>query len=185
MNRWNQLLLCLGMTLAAVGLMGSGFRSVRAMPACPARSAAMPVVSWLVDHLDSVTVHRFGVVEGNLVEVGGYPKTSTDPAFLSRVLSLSGSYVRWNGYDSPSPFGAFYYPRWGNWYTELELHVDSAAYYVWMWRSERYNRGRLLVFTFADLDVGTDSQGQHAGEHNFCMASLPVAVIERLERLLP
>ena len=39
-----------------------GLKTPSLAVACPARSAAMPVVSWLVDHVDSVTVDRFSFV---------------------------------------------------------------------------------------------------------------------------
>src|SRR5689334_23135543 len=112
MGSVSQRVLQLGIVIVVIGLVFGMPRPSLAAVTCPARSAAMPVVRWLVDRLDSVTIHRFQVVNGSLVEPAGYPKTSADPAFLKGVLSLSGSYVRWNGYDSPSPFGAFYYPRY-------------------------------------------------------------------------
>lgn len=150
-------LMRLGIVVGAIALTMTSPRPTQAKVTCPARSAAMPVVSWLVDHIDSVTVHHLTSQNDSLVEVDGYPKTSTDPAFINAVLSLTGSYVPWNGYDSPSPFGSFYYPRWGNWYAEYELRTSQEVYYAWMWRSARYNRERLLVFTFSDMETGTDS----------------------------
>jgi hypothetical protein len=174
----------LGIGIVIIGLALAPPKPGLAAVSCPPKSAAIPVVSWLINQLDSVTIHRFSVLNGRQVEVRGYPKTSTDPAFLEGVLNLTGAYVQWNGYNSPSPFGAFYYPRWGDWFAQYELRTGQDVYFVWMWRSTRYNRARLLVFTFADLQSSTDSQGQHEGQHHFCMTAVPVWVIERLEQAL-
>lgn len=144
----------------------------------------MPVVSWLLNQIDSVTVHHFNLVNNQLVEVSGYPTTTADPNFIKGVLNLTGTYVKWNGYDAPSPFGYFYYPNWGSWYAEYELRVGQAVYSVWMWRSRRYNTGSLLVFTFSDMAQAADSSGQHAGQHDFCMTAVPVWSIRRLESSL-
>jgi hypothetical protein len=155
-----------------------------AAPNCPAKSAAMPVVSWLLGQVDSVTVHHFNLVNNQLVEASGYPITTADPDFLQRLLNLTGSYVKWNGYDAPSPFGYFYYPNWGSWYAQYELHVGGAVYSIWMWRSRRYYTGSLLVFTFSDMAQAADGSGQYAGQHDFCMTAVPVWSLNRLESSL-
>ncbi len=167
--------------IAAISLAAAFNRPALSAPTCPARSAAMSVVGWLVARADAVTIHRYSSVNGNLVEADGYPKTSTDQSFVNAVLHLTGSYVRWNGYNSRSPFGSFYYPNWGAWYAKYEVHSGPDVHYVWMWRSYWRNPGSLLAFTFADMAQGTDSKGQHQGEHDFCMTSVPVWVVNRLQ----
>ncbi len=170
--------------IAAIGLTTMFNRPALAAANCPARSAAMPVVSWLLGQIDSVTIHHLTLVNNQLVEVSGYPVTTAEPKFLNGLLNLTGTYVKWNGYDAPSPFGSFYYPNWGNWYAQYELRVGPAVYSVWMWRSYRFNTGMLLVFTFKDMLQSADGSGQHTGDHDFCMTAVPLWSIRRLESAL-
>src|SRR5690348_13045179 len=92
----------LALLVCVVGLNFTIYQPTHAMEDCPEKSRAMPVISWLVAHIDSVTVRRFKVVNGESVEAEGYPKTTENPQFINNLLTLIGSFVQWNGYDSPS-----------------------------------------------------------------------------------
>ncbi len=156
----------------------------QALAACPARSDSIPVVSWLLNHIDSVTVHRFRWPSGGLTEEPGYPKVVNDPTVLNNLLHLTGSYVPWNGYDSNTTFGDFYYPTSGSWYDEYELHADGTVYPLWIGRSELHNTRNVLAFLFRDMQANADANGQHMGNHHFCMASVPLVKLGQLDLMM-
>jgi hypothetical protein len=123
---------------------------------CPA-GKSIPVVSWLMNHLDGALIKGIPVTEKPL---------------LDTILNLHGVPVPWNGYLSPSPFGPFGYPNNGAWLDTFLLFSDGERYELWFWHSDRLVTDRVLVFMFKDMEYRTDGKGQHNGQHDFCMANV-------------
>lgn len=149
---------------------------------CPS-GPTVPVVSWLTQHIDSVTAHYLWWRPGNSLSPVRYGGTAvhTDAKFINGLLSLTGAYVKWNGYNSATPFGDFTYPRDGEWYEWYEIRTGQNVYQIWIWSPLKYTQDARLVFTFADMQQTTDGHGQHMGEHDFCMASVSRSAINKFD----
>lgn len=129
---------------------------------CPG-GRSIPVVSWLMNHIDGALVNERPVIEQDR---------------LNDILLLTGRPVSWNGYNTPSPFGEFYYPQNGHWRSMYLLVVDGNRFELWFWHSDVALTDRVLAFMFEDMQY---SDAHHYGQHHFCMANVALADLERIE----
>jgi len=155
--------------------------NVPAAVGCPT-GARLPVVSWLTQRIDSVTIeHLWWRPETRPPAKYGYSTTTHDPRFIQGLLSLTGAPVPWLDYSHKEPFGGFTYPDGGQWFEEYTLHVGKTDYQVWVWYEWDYTARNVLVFTFADMIQSTDNQGQHKGEHDFCAVSVSKSDLNKID----